>query len=97
MFSERLTEVRKANKLSQTEVAAKLNVTKQSVANWENGNVMPSIDMLIKISTVFNVSSDFLLGLDNRKFIDVTNLTLEETAHIQILINDLKRGANRQS
>lgn len=91
MFSERLTEVRKANKLSQTEVATKLNVTKQSVANWENGNVMPSIDMLIKISTVFNVSSDFLLGLNNRKFIDVTNLTLEETAHIQSIINDLKK------
>ena len=91
MFSERLAEVRKANKLSQTEVATKLNVTKQSVANWENGNVMPSIDMLIKISTVFNVSSDFLLGLNNRKFIDVTNLTLEETAHIQSIINDLKK------
>lgn len=91
MLSERLAEVRKANKLSQTEVATKLNVTKQSVANWENGNVMPSIDMLIKISTVFNVSSDFLLGLNNRKFIDVTNLTLEETAHIQSIINDLKK------
>ena len=91
MLSERLAEVRKANKLSQTEVATKLNVTKQSVANWENGNVMPSIDMLIKISTVFNVSSDFLLGLNNRKFIDVTSLTLEETAHIQSIINDLKK------
>lgn len=91
MLSERLAEVRKANKLSQTEVATKLNVTKQSVANWENGNVMPSIDMLIKISTVFNVSSDFLLGLNNRKFIDVTSLSLEETAHIQSIINDLKK------
>lgn len=91
MFSERLAEVRRANKLSQIEVATKLNVTKQSVANWENGNVMPSIDMLIKISTEFNVSADFLLELNNRKFIDVTSLSLEETAHIQSIINDLKK------
>lgn len=91
MFSERLAEVRRANKLSQIEVATKLNVTKQSVANWENGNVMPSIDMLIKISTEFNISADFLLGLNSRKFIDVTSLSLEETAHIQSIINDLKK------
>lgn len=92
MFSERLKEIRKSNKLSQIDVANKLNVTKQSVANWENGNVMPSIDMLIKISNTFNVSSDFLLGLNDRKFIDTTELTLEEVTHIQAIINDIKRN-----
>ena len=93
MFSERLKEVRKANRLTQIDMANKLNVTKQSVANWENNNVMPSIDMLIKISNTFNVSSDFLLGINDRKFIDVSELSLEEVAHIQAIINDIK--ANR--
>ena len=90
MLSERLKEVREAQKLSQTEVAEKLGVSKQSIANWENGNIMPSIDMLIKISKYFNVSSDYLLGLNDRKFINVTDLTLEELAHIQAIINDIK-------
>ena len=90
MFSEQLKEIREANKLSQVETAQKLGVTKQSVANWENGNIMPSIDMLVKIAKLFNITTDFLLGLDCRKFIDVTGLEQEEIAHIQAIINDIK-------
>lgn len=90
MFSERIKEVRESKGLSQTIVAEKLGVSKQSVANWENGNVMPSIDMLIKISRYFNVSSDYLLGMENKKIINVSDLTLEEVSHIQAIVDDIK-------
>ena len=64
MLNERIRELRIASGISQVELAEKLGVSKQSVSNWENDNIQPSIEMLVKIARVFNVSTDFLLGQD---------------------------------
>lgn len=77
--------------MSQVELAKKLGVTKQCVSNWENDNIQPSIDMLIKLSEVFSVSTDYLLGLDNRSFLEVSGLSEEEISHIQQIIYDIKK------
>lgn len=89
MLSERIRELRIAKSMSQVELAKKLGVTKQSVSNWENDNIQPSIEMLVKISKTLNVSADNLLSLDNRKYIEVSGLSDEVIAHIQQVINDL--------
>ena len=62
MLNERIKELRISRGMSQVEIAEKLGVSKQSVSNWENDNIQPSIDMLIKISHLFSVSTDYLLG-----------------------------------
>ncbi len=90
MFGERIKTLRLSLGLNQIEFGEKLNVTKQSVSNWENGNIQPSIDMLIKIATVFSVKTDYLLGLDNTRQLDVTGLSEKQISYIQQLINDLK-------
>lgn len=90
MFSSRIKELRVSTGLNQVDFAKKLNVTKQSVSNWENGNIQPSIDMLIKIATVFSVSADYLLGLDVRSTIDVSNLTEKQKYHIQSIVDDIR-------
>ncbi len=90
MFSSRIKELRVSTGLNQVDFAKKLNVTKQSVSNWENGNIQPSIDMLIKIATVFSVSADYLLGLDVRSTIDVSNLTEKQKSHIQSIVDDIR-------
>lgn len=90
MFSSRIKELRISTGLNQVNFAKKLNVTKQSVSNWENGNIQPSIDMLVKIATIFSVSADYLLGLDVRSTIDVSNLTEKQKSHIQSLIDDIR-------
>jgi len=90
MFSSRIKELRISTGLNQVDFAKKLNVTKQSVSNWENGNIQPSIDMLIKIATVFSVSADYLLGLDVRSTIDVSNLTEKQKYHIQSIVDDIR-------
>ena len=92
MFGDQIKELRQAAGLSQVQLAAKLNVSKQSVSNWENNNIMPSIDMLIRISKTFSVSADYLLGLENRQTLDVSGLSAEQILHLQALINDLKRN-----
>ena len=89
MFSERIKALRVSRCMNQVEFAKKLGVTKQSVSNWENNNIQPSIDMLIKISDTFSVSSDYLLGLDEKQRLDVTGLTDLQLFHIQSLIDDI--------
>ncbi len=91
MFGERVKTLRLSLGLNQIEFGKKLNVTKQSVSNWENGNIQPSIDMLIKIATVFSVETDYLLGLDNARKLDVSGLSERQISYIQQLINDLKK------
>ncbi len=90
MLSERIKLLRTARNISQVELAKSLNVTKQSVSNWENDNIQPSIDMLVKIATFFAVSTDYLLGLDNKNYIDVSGLTERQLAHIKLIIEDIK-------
>lgn len=80
--------LRKAYNYSQVQVAEKIGVKKQSVANWENDNILPSIEKLIQISKFFHVSTDYLLGLDDHKYIDISNVPLEVAVHLQLLIND---------
>ncbi len=89
MLNERIRELRNAAGISQVELAEKLGVSKQSVSNWENDNIQPSIEMLLKISRTFNVSTDFLLGEDNHRYIEVTKLTKSQIHHVQQIINDI--------
>lgn len=77
--------------MSQVELAKQLGVTKQSVSNWENDNIQPSVDMLVKIAQCLSVSTDYLLELDTKTYIEVTGLTSREISHIQMIINDIKK------
>ncbi len=63
-FSEHIKSQREELKLSQSEVAKQLSVTRQTISNWENGKSYPSIEMLIKVSEVYQVSIDSLLSED---------------------------------
>ncbi len=90
MLNKKIKSLRLSRNISQVELAKRLNVSKQSVSNWENDNIQPSIEMLIKIAKTLNVSTDYLLGLSDRKTIDVTGLTDSQIAHIQQIINDLR-------
>ena len=90
MFYERIKELRLALKLNQVQFAWKLNITKQCVSKWENAEIQPSVDMLRKIAETFSVSSDYLLGLEPQNYLDVSGLSMEEIAHLQNIVNDLK-------
>ena len=92
MFNERIKELRLSLGLNQIKFGRKLSVTKQCISNWENDNIQPSIDMLIKISKTFSVSADYLLGISNDITIDATGLTSEQILHIQAVINDIREA-----
>ena len=90
-FGKRIRSLRKSRNLSQVQLAEKLFTSKQSVSNWENNNILPSVEMLMRTANYFSVSTDFLLGLNDRTYIETTGLTLEELSHIQEIIDDIRK------
>lgn len=61
-FCERISELRLEKGMSRQELADKLHISVRLVGYWENGERECSLDMLIKISQIFNTSTDFLIG-----------------------------------
>ena len=94
MLNERIRKLRQERNWSQVDLAKKLNVTKQSVSNWENDNIQPSIEMLVKLAEVFSVSTDYILGLEERRYLEITGLSDVEIAHVQLVIRDLVERGN---
>ena len=78
--------------LTQAELAKRLNVTKAVVSYYENQERSPSPDVLIKIATIFHVTTDYLLGLSYRKMLDVTDLNDDELTLVRITIETLRRN-----
>ena len=78
MFSMRLTLLRKASTLTQEDLAFKINVSRQAVASWEIGRSEPSLDILLKLSDFFMVSTDYLLGKTNIRDSYITDKKLCE-------------------
>lgn len=60
-FSQRLQTARKQHKLTQSEVAEKLNVSFQAVSLWERGETMPEVEKLMEIADLYGVTIDWLL------------------------------------
>ena len=63
-LGNRIVKLRKDNKMSQDDLAEVLNVTRQTISNWENHKNYPDIETLILISDKFNISLDILLKGD---------------------------------
>lgn len=90
MLGQRICELRTALGWSQVELAKRLKVAKQTVSNWENENIQPSIEMLIRLAKMFNVTTDYLLGLENIPRLNVDGLPSSVVAHISQLIEDYR-------
>ena len=89
VLNENIKKLRVARGLNQVEFAKILGVSKQCVSNWENDNVMPSVEMLVKIADFFKVTTDYVLGRNEKTYIDVSGLTDEQVSHISLIVGDL--------
>ena len=59
-----LMVVRKKAKMTQSDLAKKVGVTRGTIANWESGTSNPSLEILLELSRMFEVSVDYLLGVE---------------------------------
>lgn len=85
-FGTKLRKLRKDNNMTQKQLADKLEITKATVSAYETNAKYPSIEVLIKISNIFNVSSDYLLGLSEKTEFQNSTLTDEQNIIIEEII-----------
>lgn len=60
-LAEKIMTLRKKRGWSQEELAMQLNISRQSVSKWESGASIPDLDKILKLSEIFDVTTDYLL------------------------------------
>ena len=88
-LADKLIELRKQKSWSQEEFAEKLDVSRQAVSRWENGTALPDAQNILRISKLFNVTTDYVLGRNEKTYIDVSGLTDEQISHISLIVSDM--------
>lgn len=90
-FGSKLKELRYNQRLTQQQLAERVGVAKSVVSYYENGDRFPSYDVLIKISRLFHVSTDYLLGIERKRVLDVSDLTDDDICVLQTVADALRR------
>ena len=90
MIGDRIKQLRTDAKMTQPELAAKLEVARSAVATYENNTRQPSFHILVRIAEIFHVSTDYLLLGSRDDSLDVSGLTIEQKAILVNLIKNFK-------
>ena len=90
-MGEKLRSLRTEKKLTQKQVADRIGLAISAVSSYESGSRYPSYDALIKLARIFHVSTDYLLGLTDKRNIDVTGLSDDEIEVVSQLVEMLRR------
>lgn len=91
MVADKIKFLRESKELTQTELAKQLGLTRSGVNAWEMGISTPSTQYIVQLSQFFNVSSDFLLGIENTSTIDVSGLNEEDIRIIYEMVELIKK------
>ena len=89
-FSERIKILREQFHLTQAELARELDVTRSSVNAWEMGISLPSVPKLVQLAERFHISTDYLLGIEQKNTVDIHAFTSEEQSLICNLVCYIK-------
>lgn len=89
-FGNTLKTLRQKERMTQLQLAQKLGLTKSVISAYETGLRLPSYDVLIHIAKIYNVTTDYLLGLERKQEIDLSGLSQEEITALLNLIKAMK-------
>lgn len=86
----RLRQLRLAKGLTQQQAANAVGVTRSVISGYETEMRFPSLDILVSLAHLYGVTTDYLLCVDNRKFLDVSGLNEDEIATVSHMIDLLR-------
>lgn len=78
MIGQRIRDLRKQKRMSQTELAKSVGVSQTTVTAWETGKAEPSSSAVAKLADIFNVTTDYLLGRPNKQEIKKDDVELSD-------------------
>ena len=94
MIANRTKTLREARGITQAELARSLFLTRAGVNNWEQGLSTPSPASIVDLAHFFNVSTDYLLGLDSGVSIRADGLSNRDVALLAELANRLREHSD---
>ena len=89
-MGEKLKSLRIEKNLTQKQVADRIGLAISAVSSYESGTRYPSYDVLVKLARIFHVSTDYLLGMTDKRNIDVTGLSDNEIELVSQLVDTLR-------
>lgn len=89
-FGYRLRELREGKNMTQTQVARRLNLSKTTISGYENNIKTPSLDVLVNLSILYGVPTDYILGLENRKMILIDGITSNQEDLLKKLTKEFR-------
>lgn len=90
MLGEKIKRLRESREWTQAELARKVGITKSAISTYELGIRTPSADVVCGFAKAFGVSADYLLGIAERRTVDVEGLSEREEAIIRELVAALR-------
>lgn len=93
-FGKKLKELRQNAGLTQKQLAERIWVTKSTISYYEQSECNPSPEVLVKLAKFFHVTTDYLLGFEEKKqTLDVTDLSNEEIEVLQRTIDIFRKNS----
>ncbi len=89
-LAENIKKLRIQKHLTQSELGRRLGITCSTIASYESQDRLPSIAVLIKLSAEFNVSIEYLLGVNKNKTIDVSELSDKQISALNVIVEQFK-------
>ena len=89
-FGEKVKKLRHEKDLTQQQLAELLGVAVSAISSYESGSRYPSYEVLISLARIFHVSTDYLLGLEKLKIVDVSGLDDNEIKVLLQMIDVLR-------
>lgn len=86
----RIKELREKNGWSQEELGRKVNKSKSTVSLYESDGMVPPGDTLIELASLFNVSLDYLVGIDKNEMVSIEKLTKKQKMLVHTLLVELQ-------
>ena len=90
MICDKIKLLREKSGMTQSALAKRLGITRSSVNAWEMGLSVPSTQYVVELSCIFNVSTDYILGIKSTSSIPVDGLTDKEIAALVELVECIK-------
>ena len=89
-IADKIKALRESRGMTQAELARQLGITRSGVNAWEMGLSVPSTQYFVDLALFFNVSSDFLLGIDSSFTLNVEGLSDDDICMLRTLIDRLR-------
>ncbi|KIR01637.1 Transcriptional regulator [Lachnospiraceae bacterium TWA4] len=95
-FGKRLYNLRKQKDLTQKQLASLIGVQNTVISFYELGERTPSPSVIVKLANTFHVSTDYLLGVDKKESIDISELNESDKQLVRSLVDSLKEKESKK-